>query len=193
MDVSLFDQRPIIVAIAGPNGAGKTTFYHVHLRSAGLPFINADVLARNIEMEPYSAARMADAFRREFVRRRESFVFETVFSDPVGEKLAFLKDAARGGYTVVLCYVGLAGPDVSEDRVAMRVSQGGHDVPSEKLGARFPRTIANFKAAIRELPHVLVYDNNDLTTPFRQVAVFEQGRLLAINEPVPAWLEALIR
>ena len=113
MDVSLFDQRPIIVAIAGPNGAGKTTFYHVHLRSAGLPFINADVLARNIEMEPYSAARMADAFRREFVRRRESFVFETVFSDPVGEKLAFLKDAARGGYTVVLCYVGLAGPDAT--------------------------------------------------------------------------------
>ena len=193
MDVSRFDQRPIIVAAAGPNGAGKTTFYHAHLRSAGLPFINADVLALNLDMEPYSAARMADAFRRRFVSRRESFVFETVFSDPVGDKLAFLKEAAEGGYTVVLCYVGIAGPDVSEDRVAMRVSQGGHDVPSEKLGARFPRTVANLKTAIRELPHVLVYDNNDLTTPFRQVAAFEQGRPLAVNEPVPAWLEFLIR
>ena len=192
MDVSRFDQRPIIVAIAGPNGAGKTTFYHAHLRSAALPFINADVLARNIEMEPYSAARAADALRRGFVSRRESFLFETVFSDPVGDKMAFLTEAAKAGYTVVLCYIGIAGPDVSEDRVAMRVSQGGHDVPSEKLEARFPRTIANLKAAIRELPHVLVYDNNDLTAPFRQVAVFEQGRPLAINKPVPAWLESLI-
>ena len=31
---------------------------------------------------------------RELVRQRESFVFETVFSDPVGEKVAFLKTAA---------------------------------------------------------------------------------------------------
>ena len=192
MDVSRFDRRPIIVAIAGPNGAGKTTFYHAHLRSAALPFINADALARNLDMEPYSAARMADAVRRGLARRRESFVFETVFSDPVGDKLAFLKEAAEGGYTVVLCYIGIAGPDVSKDRVAMRVSQGGHDVPSEKLGARFPRTVANLKAAIRELPHVLIYDNNDLAVPFRRVAVFEQGRLLAMNEPVPAWLEPLM-
>ena len=192
MDVSRFDQRPIIVAVAGPNGAGKTTFYHAHLRSAALPFINADVLALNLDMEPYSAARAADALRREFLRSRVSFVFETVFSDPVGDKLAFLKEAAMGGYTVILCYIAIAGPDVSEDRVAMRVLQGGHDVPSEKLEARFPRTIANLKAAIRELPHVLIYDNNDLAVPFRRVAVFEQGRLLAMNEPVPAWLEPLM-
>ncbi len=193
MDASSFDQRPIIVAVAGPNGAGKTTFYRAYLQSAGLPFINADVLARSLDTEPYSAARMADAFRREFVRRRESFVFETVFSDPVGDKLTFLKEAAEAGYTVALCYIGIAGPDVSEDRVAMRVSQGGHDVPSEKLRSRFPRTLANLKAAIRELPHVLVYDNNNLTTPFRLVATFERGTLVSVDEPVPAWIEPTIR
>ena len=152
MDVSRFDQRPIIVAIAGPNGAGKTTFYCAYLRSAALPFISADVLALNLDMEPYAAARAADAIRRGFVSRRESFIFETVFSDPVADKLAFLKEAAEDGYAVVLCYIGVAGPGVSQDRVAMRVSQGGHDVPPEKLEARFPRTIANLKTAIRELP-----------------------------------------
>lgn len=192
MDFTLLDAKPIIVAIAGPNGAGKTTFYHAHLRWAGLPFINADLLARELDAEPYAAARMADALRREFVRRRASFVFETVFSDPVGDKRAFLQQAANSGYTVVLCYIGISGPDVSETRVAMRVSQGGHDVPPEKLRSRFPRTIENLRAAINELPLVLVYDNDDLNRPFRQVAVFEQGRLRTLEEPVPAWLRPLL-
>ena len=87
------DQRPIIVVIAGPNGAGKTTFYHAHLQPAGLRFVNADVLARELNLDPYAAAKVADALRRELVNQRESFVFETVFSDPVGDKLSFLKEA----------------------------------------------------------------------------------------------------
>jgi predicted ABC-type ATPase len=185
------DQRPIIVAIAGPNGAGKTTFYHAHLQPAGLRFVNADVLARQLNMEPYAAARLAESLRRELVRQRESFVFETVFSDPVGEKLAFLKTAAQAGYTTVLCYIGISGPEVSEQRVAMRVSQGGHDVPTEKLIARFPRTLVNLKAAVRDLPHVRVFDNGDLRVPFRLVTVFENGRCVQMYKPVPKWLRPL--
>ena len=182
------DSRPVIVAIAGPNGAGKTTFYQAHIRPAGLRFVNADVMARELNADAYAAARMADALRRQLVNARESFAFETVFSDPVGDKLAFLKEAAATGYTVILCYIGISGPEVSEQRVAMRVSQGGHDVPAEKLIARFPRTLANFKSAIRELPHVWVFDNGDLRRPFRHVGVVEKGRVTTINEPVPEWL-----
>ena len=136
MAVSPFDQRPLIVAIAGSNGAGKSTFYHVHLRPAGLRFVNADVIARELDLEPYAAAKVADALRRELVNQRESFVFETVFSDPVGDKIGFLKDAITAGYTVVLCFIGIASPGISEERVAMRVSQGGHGVPTEKLHSR---------------------------------------------------------
>jgi predicted ABC-type ATPase len=186
------DQRPIIVAIAGPNGAGKTTFYHAHLQPAGLRFVNADVLARQLNMEPYAAARLADSLRRELLRQRESFVFETVFSDPVGEKVAFLKMAAEAGYTTVLCYIGISGPEVSGQRVAMRVSQGGHDVPTEKLIARFPRILANLKTAVRELPRVWVFDNGDLRAPFHLVAVFENGRPVQIHKPVPKWLRPLL-
>jgi len=93
---------------------------------------------------------------------------------------------------VVLCYIGIASPDVSEERVAMRVSQGGHDVPTEKLESRFPRTLANLKAAIRELPHVLVFDNSDLRTPFRQVAIFERGRRVWSTASVPGWFQPLL-
>lgn len=182
------DRRPVIVALAGPNGAGKTTFYRAHLERAGLRFVSADVLAADLELEPYAAAQVAEAVRRELVRQRESFVFETVFSDPFGDKVSFLEDAAASGFTVVVCFIGIPGPETSEDRVAMRVTQGGHDVPSDKLVARFPRTMVNLGAAIRRLPHVWVFDNGDLRVPFRKVAVFGNGGLSFRARSLPAWL-----
>jgi len=44
----------------------------------------------------------------------------------------FLKKTVESGYTVVVCFIGISGPRIAEQRVAMRVSQGGHDVPSAK-------------------------------------------------------------
>jgi predicted ABC-type ATPase len=188
MDFSPLDRRPVVVALAGPNGAGKTTFFHAHLAATGLRFVNADVLATEVGVEPYQAARLADALRRELLKLGESFIFETVFSDPVGDKLAFLEEAARNSYTVVLCFVGLADADQSIERVAMRVSQGGHDVPTEKLRSRFSRTLANLKAAVARLPHVLIFDNSDLSRPYHRVAVFAHGELIDAPGPLPEWL-----
>jgi predicted ABC-type ATPase len=188
----ILDQRPVVVALAGPSGAGKTTFYHAFLEPTQLRFVSADVLAEALRLEPYAAAELANALRRQLAAERESFLFETVFSDPVGDKLGFLKRAAQEGYTVVLCFIGLRSPDVSEQRVAMRVSQGGHDVPTEKLAERFARTLRNLKAAIRELPHVWIFDNGDLAQPFRKVAVFRDGRQVELHRPVPAWLRPLL-
>jgi predicted ABC-type ATPase len=190
--LSLLDQRPILVALAGPNGAGKTTFYHAHLKRAGLRLVNADIIARELKIDAYEAARIAGAIREQLVQQRESFVFETVFSDPVGDKLTFLKDTAASGYTVLLCFIGLSTPELSNQRVSMRVSQGGHDVPLEKLFSRYPRVLANLKTALRELPNLRIYDNSDLRTPYRLVAAYESGTRTDLIKPVPPWLHPLL-
>ena len=189
---SPLDARPLIVVVAGSDGAGKTTFHRAHLARAGLRFVNADVLAMKLGADPYVAARVAESLRRRLVAQRESFVFETVFSDPAGDKLEFLREAVRTGYMVVLCFIAVSGPEVSGERVAMRVSQGGHDVPTVKLIERFPRTVANLRVAIRDLPHVWIFDNDDLATPFRRVIVFESGRRVRVSEPIPDWLDRMI-
>ena len=173
--IDLLDRRPIVVALAGPNGAGKSTFYRAFLADSGLRFVNADQLALQLNVDPYRAAELADAVRRELIARKESFIFETVFSDPIGDKLAFLLNAAARGYTVVLYFVGIDSAETSRERVEMRVVKGGHDVPSDKIKSRYARTIDNLRKALVSLPNVYVYDNSDLRSPYRLVAESIEG------------------
>jgi predicted ABC-type ATPase len=189
---SLLEKRPIVVALAGPNGAGKSTFFDGFLADTGLYFVNADVLALNLGMGAYAAAELADKMRRQLVERRESFIFETVFSDPVGDKIEFLKQAEKVGYTVFLIFVGIASPAISNDRVAMRASAGGHDIPNQKLIERFPRTMKNLKAALVELDNVWVFDHSDLDAGYRIVATKEDGGRVIVHRPSPKWLRALL-
>jgi predicted ABC-type ATPase len=188
----ILNRRPIVVALAGPNGAGKTSFYRAYLKPSGLRFVNADVIALELQIDAYRAAGLADELRRQLIEQRESFIFETVFSDPVGDKLEFLKAAERAGYSVVLFFIGVAGPAVSDERVAMRVAKGGHDVPVDKLVERYPRVMRNLQRALAELSNVRVYDNGDLKRPYRLVATRENGQAVGLHGPVPEWLRGLL-
>jgi predicted ABC-type ATPase len=170
------DKRPLIIALAGSNGAGKSTFYDGFLADGGLRFVNADELSASLGVLPYDAAELAASLRRELVSQRESFIFETVLSEPVGEKVDQLASYEALGYTVVLIFIRIDSPDESIKRVAMRACQGGHDVPDAKLRARFARTQANLQRAIQRLPHVIVYSNEDLSNPYQFVAYYENGQ-----------------
>lgn len=189
---AILNRRPIVVALAGPNGAGKTSFYRAYLKASGLRFINADVVAIDLNIDAYRAATLANRMRRQMFEQRESFVFETVFSDPVGEKLKFLKEAEQAGYAVALFFIGIPSPEVSDQRVNMRVAKGGHDVPSGKILDRYPRSLRNLQQALVELSNVRVYDNGDLKRPYRLVAVQEDSQQLKLHEPVPGWLKPLL-
>lgn len=181
-----------LVVLAGPNGAGKSTDFEQFLRRTGLPVVNADVIARAIapqapEAASYAASRAADVKRRALLAEGESFCMETVFSDPVGDKLAFLEEARTAGYRVVLLFIGLPSPELSQARVIQRVEDGGHDVPDEKLFARFPRTLENLAGALRFVDEARLYDNGDAREPFRLVARVEHGATRWRAVALPAW------
>ncbi len=165
-----------------------STFYEAYLSSLGLPFLNADVLAVTTGMNAYeAAARVADA-RRLFVERNMGFVTETVLSDPVGEKVEFLAEAASAGFDVQLIYIGIGDADMAVGRVASRVRAGGHDVPPDKILSRYPRTLDNLERAISRLPRVTLYDNSSFDEPFRFIAEFRDGTLHATGwKHLPRW------
>ncbi len=178
---------PHLVVLAGPNGAGKSTFFRAFLRGSGLKFLNADDIAAKLSLSVSDAARAADALRTKLLETRESFITMTVFSDPVGAKLQFMREALAKGFSVTLIYIGLAGPDLSEARVIQRVGEGGHDVPSDRLSRRYKQSLLNLVAAMEFVPTVRVYDNSSDEDPFRLVLSVDSGRRSG-SDRLPEWL-----
>ena len=52
-------------------------------------------------------------------------------------------------------------------------------------------TLANNYIRADELPYVLIFDNDDLSVPFRRVAVVQHRRWLWSANPLPRWLGEL--
>ncbi|GHF51555.1 zeta toxin family protein [Seohaeicola zhoushanensis] len=186
--------RPSLVLLAGPNGAGKSTLYQTRVApSFAGPFINADIIQRDELQDAsmqasYEAARIAGTRRDEMLAAGRSFATETVFSHP--SKLEIIETARARGYIVVVMHVGVEGADLSVARVRGRHEEGGHDVPEDKIRARYDRGQALIRAAVLRADRGIVFDNSRLNAPPRQMLVFAEGRLTMAAPILPAWILA---
>lgn len=185
--------KPQLVVIAGPNGAGKSTFYKAFLARMDLPYLNADDVEAETGLDSIEAARLLDTMRAQLIDDKMGFITETVFSDPYGSKLDMIRSAVEAGYEVVLVYIGLASPALSERRVEQRIAKGGHDVPRDRLASRYERSLANLKEAIAFVPNVKLYDNSLADEPFRLVATFQNGALTSrMKGRLPGWARDVV-
>lgn len=141
----------------------------------------------------YRAAALADIERRALVARGDTFVMETVFSDPAGAKLDFLRDARARGYGVAFVYVGLGSAALSQARVIQQVAQGGHDVPDDRIRKRLPRSLENAKHALAFVDAGWILDNSDADHPFQLVATTRAGQVVHVVPAAPAWCRRILR
>ena len=54
-----------------------------------------------------------------------------------------IKFAREAGYEISLLFLWLESPELAKQRVAERVSKGGHNIPAEVIQRRFYRGIQN--------------------------------------------------
>ena len=182
---------PVLHVVAGPNGAGKTTFFERILAPIPLEFVNADVIAAQRWPEDplshaYAAARLAAQRRTELLANRVSFATETVFSHE--SKVELIRSAVADGYLVAL-HVILIPEDLAVARVENRVENGGHDVPEEKVRSRHRRLWTHIGEAIALTSETHIYDNTSARVPFRLLATFRNGVLIA-DPKWPLWTPA---
>lgn len=181
--------------LTGANGAGKSTFYKHYLSGYGIKFVNADLIAAEIDPDnpekvSYKAANAAARIRETMLDQGASFCFETVFSHP--SKLEFIKLAKSKNYDVVLVYIHLIDPGLNEARVHQRTMEGGHNVPAEKIHSRIPGTMINIRLALGVVDQAWILDNSSENDRFRQIAVMKNGRYEFKVEPLPEWLNDIL-
>lgn len=106
----------------------------------------------------YTVALIVNFLQDEFINRGISFSQETVFSHP--SKIEALKKAHAAGFRTYLYYVATADAGINVDRVARRHALGGHDVPTEKIYARYVRSLENVQEALPCLSRAFFFDNS---------------------------------
>lgn len=172
--------------IVGPNGAGKTTVYErvIAPDRPGLPFVNADRIARDRfpghEVEQaYAAGEIAATAREALIAARLDFCSETVFSH--ASKVNLVMTAAASGYDVVL-HVVMIPLRLSGPRVAARVAAGGHDVPADKLESRYTRLWPHVAAVVPHCHRAVFYENAGDDGP-NEIASYRYG----VADCPPRW------
>lgn len=73
-----------------------------------------------------------------------------------------LKSCQRDNYNASLHFLALPSAQLAKQRVAHRVSQGGHDIPNEVIERRFNRGLDNFFTHYQyEVDEWVLYDALD--------------------------------
>ena len=188
-------ERPQLWILVGGNGSGRSTFYRLALEPLGLPFVNADLLARIVfpedpEAHSYEAAQLAERQRLALLQKGVSFCFETVYSHP--SKIDFIAQAKALGYQIIMVLIHLESPALNQARIASRVSEGGHDVPADKVRSRIPRLLHQVRTSIPLVDVLRIYDNSSAEDPFRPVLTLGEGSLRLHQEPLPDWAGGLL-
>ncbi|WP_217647142.1 zeta toxin family protein [Planctomicrobium piriforme] len=140
--------KPAAYVIAGPNGAGKTTFATTFLPHFAdcQEFLNADLIAAGLspfapEGQAIRAGRLQLERINELIAARQSFAFETTLSGRSYQHLFSRLNAQ--GYEVAIFFLWLPEVEIAVDRVANRVSQGGHRIPEDVIRRRYHLGIRN--------------------------------------------------
>lgn len=147
---------PRILVFAGPNGSGKSTV------TRNLPlvgnYINADDIKRTFGLSDLEAAQEAEALREFHLEHGLDFTFETVLSTE--RNLNLLRRAKSAGYQIAAIFVLTNNPDINVQRVHIRSAAGGHDVPTEKIIARYHRSLENIAELARIADKTTIVDNS---------------------------------
>lgn len=179
---------PRLIVYAGPNGAGKSTIRDIAGDAVDV-VIDPDRIARSLARDNPAGANFEAGkeairqFDRALILGRSISLETTLSGATILHRVIRAKTA---GYHVSLFYVALISPDDNIARVAARVANGGHHIPSDTIRRRVAASLDNLPAALVVADTGKVYDNSGPTLSHLLTTV--QGRSVFEAPVMPAWL-----
>lgn len=193
---------PLLVILGGINGAGKSSLARqlaAAPNTAHLVFLDPDKIAAEVrQARPelslnaanFAGLRIVSERSADCLARGQSFVTETVLASVAHRQIC--EKAQANGWQVRLVYVGLPRVEDAIERVALRVSKGGHDVPETDIRRRWARTHENLAWFARRADIVEVSGNAGWAVPPTLIARAVAGHVTLLDpDTLPAVTEAL--
>ena len=171
------ENKYCFILIAGPNGAGKSTFVKNNrhlldiLRYFAIDYVhNPDKLA-SYYCEKYkesldkSNKKALDDIELEVdgcISNYRSVAVETVLASEKYKKYWIDRNTENTKFEKILFYIGIESPLVSEKHIKMRVLNGGHDIPKDKIEPRFNTSINNLVWFAKRADIFYIYENKHI-------------------------------
>lgn len=168
---------PRYILIAGVNGAGKSTLFHLLQDIQKMPRINTDDIVKEFGdwknlSDVMKAGKIAVSKLNRLFEENVTFNQETTLCGKTIFKN--IQMAKEKGYRVELHYVGLESADLAKQRIAIRVSNGGHGIPDSDVERRYVESLENVKTVLPQCDLAVFYDNTEV---FVDLQYIDKGNL----------------
>jgi len=167
--------KPRLIILAGPNGAGKSTFadsgdlqflrdYNVSSFDYDLEFKKLydkfrDIMTLQIEENLDNATKqLFEDLAKQALTNKTHFSFQTNYDKEYTEKWRLMFSEA--GFETELYFLYVDSINLCVQRVAKRVSEGGHNVPLSEITTRYIAGLQNFDSSFNRFDRVIMIDTS---------------------------------
>ncbi len=182
-----------MVVFAGNNGSGKSTIRNLIVDRLGISVnIDPDALARGIDSDhpdrrKVSAGKEAIKLARDCIHHKRDFSVETTLAG--GNAIRLIREAKANGFEVTMFYVGLNDVRLNIERVAARVRNGGHHIPTEDIIRRQTTSMQNLLTHIHLIDHLIVIDNSEVSG---EIVIQAEHHVLKYQaKSLPIWVHKI--
>lgn len=119
-----------------------------------IPFLNPDLIATGLgptlnEKASFQAGRVLLNEIKNKIQAGDSFAFESTLSGLTYASI--INEAKKNNYKIIIYFIFLNKITLNISRIKKRVSQGGHNIPTNIVRRRHLRCFENFWNLYREL------------------------------------------
>jgi predicted ABC-type ATPase len=106
------------------------------------------------------------------------------------DKVDLLQEAQARGFRTYRYYIATEDPAINIQRVKNRVAEGGHDVPEDKIVARYHRSLGLLLEAIRHTNRAFFFDTSEAQAWYFAEAT--DGTTIELkSDEMPNWFQPI--
>ena len=184
---------PMMYVFAGNNGSGKSTLRNLLIDKLGIDInIDPDSIARRLdprspETKQLAAGKAAVRLIYECIEEEKSFSIETTLAGK--NAIHQMIKAKEKGFEITMFYVGLSHVTQNIERVALRVRNGGHHIPTKDILKRDTTSKENLLQHLSLIDNLVVIDNSK--SDGELILEISNNQITFETDEIPDWADPI--